>query len=407
MKRDVGGIYTPDIDEARCSRCMICTEACPAMPARGMEAFAAGHMSGADVMGPCLESYVGYSADSSLRYNAASGGIVTALLLNAFERETIDVVLAVMSSKDSPFESSAEIIKNRESISGSAGSRYLPVEYSKALKQLIYDNSLKSAGIVGLPCHIDGIKRACLKVPKLRKKIAFTIALFCKQTKDLRFTDMVLAKIGVEKENVKEIRFRGGGWPGLIQIITWDGSIIRYPYEEFNALWGTFSCTPVSCLLCTTPMGEDADISVGDAWLDKYSGDKLGVSAAFVRTGTGREIVDQAVKDKRIELEGLNPDALLDVQPRLAVMVKKDNFANRLKMLGLFDREVAGLCLGVHLSVKRLLRSLEFLWVLVIRYITSSVIFRKGFPFFPRLILKILSRGTAEVLKVLSKLAMR
>ena len=108
-----------------------------------------------------------------------------------------------MPSGADPFKSYAEIVKDRQEIYKSMGSRYLPVEYSKALKQLLQDSSVKRAGIVGLPCHIVGIKRACLKVPKLRKKIAFTIVLFCKQTKDLRFTDMVLAKLGVKKDEVQ------------------------------------------------------------------------------------------------------------------------------------------------------------------------------------------------------------
>lgn len=403
MERDVRGLYIPNIDIVKCSRCMLCVRSCPATLRFPIEEVPIRQLSDKDVIGPCLEAYAGYSVDESLRYKAASGGIVTALLLSAFEREAIDAALVVMPSRADAFESCAEIIKDGQAIFKSVGSRYLPVEYSKALKQLAQDNSIKSASIVGLPCHIDGIKRACLEVPKLHNKIAFTIALFCKQMKDLQFTDMILAKIRVRKEDVKEIKFRGEGWPGLIQVELKNGNIVRYPYEEFASLWGTFSCTPMCCLLCTTPMGEVSDISVGDAWLDKFRSNRIGVSAVLVRTKVGADIVGQAFRDKRIYVESLNPSVVVDMQPRFVIMVKKANFTHRLRILSLFDPKVANLCTDVQLSAKSLLRSLEFLWILGIRCITSSVLFRRFYHLFPSTMLRILSCGAFAISKILSK----
>lgn len=397
MERDVRGLYAPNIDIVKCSSCMLCVRSCPAALRFPIEEVPIRQLSDKDVTGPCLEVYTGYSSDESLRYKAASGGIISALLLSAFEREAIDTALVVMPSRADAFESCAEIIKDEQAIFKSAGSRYLPVEYSKALKQLAQDNSIKSAGIVGLPCHIDGIKRACSEVPRLQNKISFTISLFCKQTKDLRFTDMILSKISVKKEDVKEIRFRGEGWPGLIQVELENGNIVRYPYEEFAWLWSTFSCTPMCCLLCTTPMGEASDISVGDAWLDKFRSNKIGVSAVLVRTKVGTDIVSQALQDKRIFAESLSPSAVVDMQPRFVVMVKKANFTHRLRILGLFDPKVANLCKDAQLSTKSSLRSLEFLWILGIRCITSSVLFRRFYHLFPNTMLKILSCGSFEM----------
>jgi len=403
MERDFRGIYTPDINASKCSRCMLCTQACPAMPINGMANTAIRQIRESDVIGPCLESYSGYSATEFLRYKAASGGIATALLLNAFERETIDAALVVMPSATDPFESRAEIIKDGQKLNKSLGSRYMPVEYSKALKQLIQDNSVKRVGIVGLPCHIEGIKRACSKVPKLRKKVAFTIGLFCKQTKDLRFTDMILAKMGVKKDTVQEIKFRGEGWPGAIHVKLKDGSAVTYPYEKFNSLWGTFSCAPISCLLCTTPMGEVADISVGDAWLDVYRKNKIGVSSIVVRSKVGQMIVDHAVQDDQICLDVVSISKILNVQPRFVVIVKRVNFANRLRILCLIDPKISILCVGNQPTFKNLSRYMEFLWILGMCYVTSSMLFRRLFPLFPDSMLKILSRGTFEVLKIFSK----
>lgn len=407
MERDTKGLYVPSIDMDKCSRCLLCVISCPAMPAGNLKDMAIRQFSDTDIAGQCLEVYAGYSTDESLRYRASSGGVVTALLLHTLDNGVIDAALLTGPSENDPFASCCMVAKDRKSIIESTGSRYLPVEFSTALRQVIDDSSVNNIGIVGLPCHIDGIKRACSEVLNLRKKIVFTIALFCKQMKDLRFTDIILAKMEVKKDEVQEIKFRGEGWPGAIQVKLKNGNIIRYPYEKFSSLWGIFSCTPMYCLLCTTPMGEVADISIGDAWLDKYRNNRLGVSAVLVRSDIGREIVNRAVQSRQIYVEPLELSVVVDAQPRFVVTVKKSNFVHRLRILSLFNSKIANLCDDIQLPAKSLSCSLEFLWILGVRGITSSFLFRRFCHFFPGIMLKTLSRGVFAILRLLSRPGVR
>jgi len=399
------GTYVPRIDMAKCSRCMLCAQSCPAVPLFLREGHPglASATSDEYLLGTCVKSYAGYSSDEDLRYQATSGGIVTSLLLGAFEKGDIDSALVVDSEESEPFTACAIVTSDKRRILGAAGSKYLPVEFSKAVRQVIRDDSVKRIGVVGLPCHIEGIRRASLHVPGLAKKIAFTIGLFCKQTKDRRFIDLILAKMGMTRKEVRGIRFRGNGWPGQIQVTRRDGKIVAYPYEAFSPLWGIFSCTPIHCLLCSSPLAELADVSVGEAWLQEYQGDKQGVSLVVIRTRAGLEIVEQAIHDKRIHVQEVVPSRVLDAQPRFAVSAKKANLEERLRALSLFDKQLA------DLLVRRAHRSaigsyLEMLWTLGVRYITSSSLFRRIFPSLPSLMLRALSLGTIEVRKILFKL---
>ena len=405
MKRNCQGLYAPKIDMLKCSRCMLCVQCCPAVPAcfADKQPNQVLDISDECLLGPCLRAYTGYSTNEGLRYKAASGGIVTSLLLSALENGTIDSVLTVELRKEDPFEAHAVVVRNKQRIFRSMGSKYLPVEFSAALRQIIRDNSIKRVGIVGLPCHIEGIRRASMVIPKLRRKIGLMIGLFCKQTKNLQFTDTILAKIGVEKEQVRAIKFRGDGWPGYIRVTLKNGDTIRYPYEAFNSLWATFSCSPVHCFLCTSPMAESADVSVGDAWLDEYQGDNAGISLFLVRTEAGVKIVDQAIRDERIHIKAVDSSRVVDAQPRFVVIAKKVNLECRLRVLKLFERRIPNL----HIKQTRygtLRGYLEALWVLGVRYVTSSVFFRRFFHLLPGFMLKGLSRGTIEVWKILSKL---
>ena len=398
MERDNRGLYTPRIDLPECSRCMLCARCCPAVPGSLKEIQPKQSLDIPDgrLLGPYLRSYAGYSADEDLRYKATSGGIVTSLLLSALENGDIDSALTVELSEDDPFEACAIVAQNKQGILKSTGSKYLPVEFSAALRQIIRDTSIERVGIVGLPCHIEGIRRASLAIPNLRNKIVFTIGLFCKQTKNLQFTDLILAKMGVARERVRKIKFRGDGWPGNIQVTLEDGETVRYPYEAFNSLWATFSCTPVHCLLCSSPMAEFADVSVGDAWLDEYRGDKMGVSLFLVRTEAGVKIVDQAVRDERIRVESVDPSRVVDAQPRFIVIAKESNSRARLKILSMFERRV-GRSLIKEAGPVTLNGYGAALWVMGIHYLTSTALFQKLFPYLPSLVLKVMSRGTIEV----------
>ena len=405
MWRDSRGLYTPRINTSKCSRCMLCVRSCPAVPASLADRQQHRQIldtSDESLLGSCSKSYAGYSTDEDIRRRATSGGIVSALLLTALEHEDVDSVLTVQLNEEDPFKPRAVVSRNKQEILNSMGSKYIPVEFSAALKQIIRDASIKHIGIVGLPCHIEGIRRASLLIPGLRKKIVFTIGLFCKQTKDLRFTDLVLAKMGVKREQVQGIRFRGDGWPGYIRILLRNGNTIRHPYEAFGPLWGTLSCSPIHCLLCSSPMAETADVSVGDAWLQEYRSDRKGVSLLLIRTEAGAKIVGQAIQNARVHLESIDKNRILDAQPRFIVIAKKINFERRWWVLRLFDRRIP------DLNVKQTSRGnswgyLEALWVIGVRYMASSALFRRFFLLSPKLLLEVLSQGTIEVWKSLSR----
>lgn len=78
------------------------------------------------------------------------------------------------------------------------------------------------------------------------------------------------------------------------------------------------------------------------------------------------------------------------------------NPESRLQVLRLFDRKIP----DVHIKQTRhgaLGGYLEALWVLGVRCVTSSVLFRWLFVFLPDLMLKMLSRGTLVVWRALSR----
>jgi len=92
------------------------------------------------------------------------------------------------------------------------------------------------------------------------------------------------------------------------------GKILPFSNIRFGLMWGGFTFAPDYCFSCNDPIGLEADISVGDAWLDKYSDDKTGSSLFAANTPVGKEIVEEMKKTGKIHLENETADNLLASQ---------------------------------------------------------------------------------------------
>jgi coenzyme F420-reducing hydrogenase beta subunit len=124
----------------------------------------------------------------------------------------------------------------------------------------------------------------------LRKNLEFiTVSIFCKQTKTEEFANYQRSILNA-KPNEK-IFFRGKGWPGITRV-NGRGSLSSTNLK-FNLTWPTFAFTPSYCFPCSDPLGISADIAVGDAWLKKYSDDKVGSSLFIANTRLGTKIINE------------------------------------------------------------------------------------------------------------------
>jgi len=125
--------------------------------------------------------------------------------------------------------------------------------------------------VVGLPCHIQGIRKAEKVCETLEKRTVLHIGLMCSHTVNFFGTEFILEKMRIQKERVSELSYRGRGWPGSMLIQARNCSNLTIPLiGSWNAYWSIFSSfffTPLRCIMCPDQTNELADISIGDAWL--------------------------------------------------------------------------------------------------------------------------------------------
>ena len=255
------------------------------------------------LIGNYLNCYTGYSTDNKIRYNSSSGGLVTQLLLFALESNLIDGALVTRMRYDDPFRPETFIATTKNEILEASKSKYCPVPCNLALSKILEKDG--RFAVVGLPCHIIGVRKAELVNEKLRERIVLHLGLFCSHTPTYRATKLFVERMNIRKGTIVKLEYRGEGWPGCLKVVSRDGKTVSVPVHVYWDFLGLDFLVSKGCLVCHDSLNELADISFGDAWLPEYSRDKIGTSILIARSNVGMRLLENARIANKIELNVL------------------------------------------------------------------------------------------------------
>ena len=319
------GIYVPELNEEKCNGCGICYEVCPGhgVDFKQLNLKIFGQEPEDIILGNYLNCYIGHSTDYDIRYNSASGGLVTQLLIFALEEGIIDGALVTRMKRDNPLEPEPFIARTKEEIIEASKSKYCPVPANIALKEILESEEGEKFAVVGLPCHIHGIRKAEQMDKKLREKIVLHVGIFCSHVPNFLGTELLLERMNIKREEVIKLDYRGEGWPGSMKIYLKDGKLLL-PLPDYWGFVGLDFFTPNRCLMCSDGVCELADISFGDPWLPELSDDKIGKSIIVSRTETGEKILQKMNLKNKVELNEIDVKKVIRSQAGMLYFKKKN-----------------------------------------------------------------------------------
>lgn len=324
------GVYLPKIDENKCNNCGICQKVCP------IDSEISEKQPENILLGNYIKCYSGYATDNTVRYNASSGGVITALLIFALEKGIIDGALVVKMKKDKPLEPEPFIARTKEEIIKASSSKYCPVPANIALKEILESKPGEKFANVGLPCHILGMRKAEQVNKELKEKIVLRFGLFCNHVPNFHGTENLLEKFNIKQEEVIKLDYRGKGWPGYMKILKKNKEVLL-PLLVYWKFIGSALFTSTGCLTCNDCTSELADISFGDAWLPEFKDDKIGRSIIISRTQKGEEILQRAKKEKVIQLNPISSKKIISSQIVMFYLKKK----NLRACMNLFQKKIS------------------------------------------------------------------
>lgn len=343
------GTYVPNIDLEACNNCGICRQACPGgevdFDALNIKLF--GKKPDDNLLGNYINCYAGYSTNEGIRYNSSSGGLVTALLIFALEEGIIDGALVTRMKKDKPLEPEPFVARTREEIIEASKSKYCPVPANVALKKIMESSDGERFAVVGLPCHIHGIRKAQNLDKRLKEKVILTLGLMCGHTPNFKATEAFLdMHWNIKKEDVKKLDYRGSGWPGLLKCKL-NGKDLSIDQNKCWKFIGSSFFSPDRCLICADFTAELADISFGDAWLPELRNDKKGCSIVISRTASSEMILKQMIDRGKIVFRNSSRMEVIKSQ-FVPIYNKKFNIKSYYQIFDLFQKALPSYNIDMH-----------------------------------------------------------
>jgi len=334
------GTFLPKINEKDCVNCGICYKVCPGQEVDfeklNMEIF--GKKPEDSFIGNYTDCYTGCSTDKKIRFNASSGGIITQFLIFALDKKIIDGAMVTRMSKNYPLKPEPFIARTRQEIVEASQSKYCPVPVNLALKEILNAPDHEKFAVVGLPCHIHGIRKAETIIKKLKNKIQIHLGIVCGTTKNFNATRYQLHRMEIPENEVKKLSYRGEGWPGKLKVELKDDQSI---FEELTDYYDGEFCSFISyrCTMCIDHVCELSDMSFGDAWIEEIKkADNQGTSIIINRTETGQNLLKKMQDQEMIELKSVDK-SLIDKSQGMYIS-KKRKINSRFQIVKLLGKKV-------------------------------------------------------------------
>lgn len=271
-------------------RCAACYDACPRTEKSHIPDINSG-------LGYILKKFRA-RAEIEIK-NAQHGGVVTAILANAFEERLIDGALVMMEDRWT-LEPEPYLATSKEEVIEAAGSKYnWKVPILKPLKEAVMNKKLRKIAVVGTPCVMNALYQIMSSNNDLlrpfKDAIRLKIGLFCFETYDYPKMIKILEERNIEPWTVKKMEII----KGELRITLINGDIVRFNLKDIE------HAVRVGCKVCKDFTGITSDISVGNV------GTPPEYSTLLVRSPWGEGFVERAYRNGYLSIgEGVDLDAI-------------------------------------------------------------------------------------------------
>lgn len=334
------GRFLPSIDDTKCNNkkgCHRCYDACPGVGVNltkmANEYFTDTGTLDDKMCGKYLKCYTGYSNNQDIRYHSASGGMVSQFLIWLLQNDKIDGAVVTKFDTENPLLATSFLATTAEEIISARSSKYSPVSLHHAAQDIKAASGSRYV-VVGLPCHIQGMRKLMAIDRKLREKVIGLFAIYCSCGRTFYMTEHIFQERSINKEDLTYFQYRDEGCLGKmvakspksirnkIKVINntsecnieKDSCVYKEHYQSFYHPLRSFFI-PRRCLLCIDHYGELGDICFGDIHIKPYSDDKIGVNSIIVKKRQWLDWLIECKKDGAVHLDEVSFETISKSQP--------------------------------------------------------------------------------------------
>jgi coenzyme F420 hydrogenase subunit beta len=259
-----------------------------------------------------------WASDRDVRFEAATGGVLTALAGYLLKSKRVEFILHTKTSTTEPSFGEPTLSFSQADVFEAAGSRYGPTPTLLDVADVLNRN--QPFAFIGKPCDIAALRNYARHDSRVDELVKYWLTPVCGGFAAPQTTIAFYKRFGLKPEDVTALRYRGRGCPGPTRVETAD-QVKEMHYLDYwgddESMWGL----PFRCKICPDGIGDSADIAVADTWpggspTREGSIDDPGINACVVRTRAGEELLNAAVADGALTLEyDVTPDDMSSYQP--------------------------------------------------------------------------------------------
>lgn len=329
------GNFRPVVDNLKCTDCSRCVKACPGLSVDLQEISNKyqSDLSHRDkIAGYYEKCFTGYSNDYDIRFHSASGGMVSQFLIWLLENEKIDGAVVTKFDKDNPLLVKTFIATTKEEVLLARSSKYSPVSLNSSA-QAIKAASGSRYVVVGLPCHIEGMRKLMNIDKKLQEKVVGLFGIYCSSGRSFYLTEYVFKERGIDPKQISYFQYRDEGCLGKMvvklpednkskiqqhnrhyeKIIDDNNVIFKEHFQSYYHPNRSFFI-PNRCNYCIDHYAELADICFGDIHIKPYSDDKIGVNSIIVKNTIWLDLLEECKSSGAIHLDEVSLKTIADSQ---------------------------------------------------------------------------------------------
>lgn len=268
----------------------------------------------------------GYATDEAIRANAASGGMVTALLCNMLKNKEIDGAWVTKTAfENGELTYKTYVATTKEDICDASSSVYMNIPLLKHID--VIRNFDGKVAVVMTPCMLRGLDAILSRDEELKNKVVLKLGLYCSGNHSPKATTLSMEKSGVTGENAKRLYYRRGHWRGTSSVIYDDDSTKEFSYSKtICAYKNAYFFEKDSCMSCQDHYAACSDISFGDIWLKEMKGNPIKHTSCVIRSQKAYDMMNQAISDGDIMATHISDRDMVRSQKR--ALVFKFNLAS-------------------------------------------------------------------------------
>jgi len=265
-------------------------------------------------------AFIGYSTNDAIRKGAASGGLVTTLLINLLKnREITHAITCKVVPENGKFKFLTVACSKPDDVLECQTSIYSDFNHARETIKLIkeLDGTL---AIVALPCQWKAINSYMEKFPHLKSKVKLKIGLWCGHATDRNLIYDFLELKRIQIPRVKKFYYRRGLWRGYTEVLLESGEIVRIPFSSGYGLFqNLYIDCKKRCFSCMDHFAEGSDISFGDAWLKELKGKSVKYSMVIPFNDKGANAVRMLDQSNAAKIFMVAPELVVQSQKRAII----------------------------------------------------------------------------------------